>query len=59
VLVWIVVGVVLGAGGVGVLAAFTVRLWRQVRQLGRDVAAAGDRLARAADELSRVSPPTR
>jgi hypothetical protein len=59
VLLWVLLGVVLGAGGIAVLAAFTVRLWRQVRRLGRDVAAASDRLARAADELSRVTPPAR
>jgi hypothetical protein len=59
VLAWVLVGVLLGAGGVAVLAAFTVRLWRQVRQLGRDVAAASDRITVAADELSRVAPPPR
>ena len=40
-----------------VLGLLTLRLWRQVRQFGRDVAAAGDRIARASDELSRVAPP--
>ena len=56
VLVWVLVGVLLGAGGIAVLAGFTLRLWRQVRRLGRDVSAASDRLARAADELSRMTP---
>jgi hypothetical protein len=54
---WVIGAVVLLVAGLGVLAAITVRLWRQVRQLGRDVAAAGDRLARATDELQRVAPP--
>jgi outer membrane murein-binding lipoprotein Lpp len=54
---WVIGAVVLLVSGIGVLAAITVRLWRQVRQLGRDVAAAGDRLARATDELQRVAPP--
>ena len=40
-----------------VLGLLTLRLWRQVRQFGRDVAAAGDRIARASDELQRVAPP--
>jgi hypothetical protein len=54
---WVIGAVVLLVAGLGVLAAITVRLWRQVRQLCRDVAAAGDRLARATDELQRVAPP--
>jgi hypothetical protein len=40
-----------------VLGLLTLRLWRQVRQFGRDVAAAGERIARASDELQRVAPP--
>ena len=40
-----------------VLGLLTLRLWRQVRQFGRDVAAAGERIARAGDELQRVAPP--
>jgi hypothetical protein len=40
-----------------VLGLLTLRLWRQVRQFGRDVAAAGDRIARASEELQRVAPP--
>ena len=39
------------------LGLLTLRLWRQVRQFGRDVAAAGERIARASDELQRVAPP--
>jgi hypothetical protein len=54
---WVIGAVVLFVAGLGVLAAFAIRLWRQVRQLGRDVAAAGDRLARASDELQRAVPP--
>jgi hypothetical protein len=56
VLWWVLMGVVLGAAGVGVLAALTVRLYRQVRRLGRDVAAAGARMAAVTDELQRTSP---
>jgi hypothetical protein len=54
---WIVVFVALGVVSIGVLGFLTLRLWRQVRQFGRDVAAAGDRIARASDELQRVAPP--
>ena len=49
----------IGAAGLGVLAALTVRLWRQVRQLGREVAAASARIAAAGDELQRAAPPSR
>jgi hypothetical protein len=56
VLTWVLLGVVLGAGGVAVLGGLTWRLWRQVRQLGRDVAAAGARITAASEELTRVSP---
>jgi len=54
---WVIGAVVLLVAGLAVLAAFALRLWRQVRQLGRDVAAAGDRIARASDELQRAAPP--
>ncbi|HET6910547.1 MAG TPA: hypothetical protein VFH54_14510 [Mycobacteriales bacterium] len=55
-LTWVLVGVLLGAGGLAVLGGLTWRLWRQVRQLGRDIAAAGARISAATDELARVSP---
>jgi hypothetical protein len=56
VLWWVLFGVLLGAVGLAVLAALTVRLYRQVRQLGRDVSAAGARLAAITDELERATP---
>jgi hypothetical protein len=54
VLWWILFGVLLGAVGVAVLAALTWRLWKQVRQLGRDVSAAAARIAAASDALAQV-----
>ena len=54
---WVIGAVLLLVAGLAVLGAFTYRLWRQVRQLGREVAAASDRIARASDELQRVAPP--
>ena len=42
-----------------VLALLTLRLWRQVRQLGREVAAAGERVNRAMIELDQLSTPRR
>ena len=59
VLVWILLAVLLAVAGLAVLAAFAVRLWRQVRQLGRDVSAASDRIAAVSDALSAVSAPRR
>jgi hypothetical protein len=56
---WILIAVVLAVAGLAILGAFTLRLWRQVRQLGRDVAAAGERIARASDDLQRAAPPPR
>lgn len=53
---WVLFGVLLGAAGIAVLALLTIRLYRQVRQLGRDVGAAGARIAAATDELQRASP---
>jgi hypothetical protein len=54
---WVVLFVPLGVISIVVLGLVTLVLWRQVRQFGRDVAAAGDRINRASAELSRVSPP--
>jgi hypothetical protein len=57
VLFWVLLFVGLGVLGFGVLGLLTVRLWRQVRQLGQEVATASARLAAAGDELSRAAPP--
>ena len=54
---WVIGAVALLVAGLAVLAAFAWRLWQQVRQAGREVAAASERLARASDELQRVAPP--
>ena len=53
---WVLVGVLLGAGGIAVLGGLTLRLYRQVRQLGRDVSAAGARLAAVTAEVQRTAP---
>lgn len=55
-LVWILVGVVLAIAGFGVLVMLGLRLWRQVREFGRVVSDAGDRLAAASAELARITP---
>jgi uncharacterized membrane protein len=56
VLGWVLFGVLLGVAGLAVLALLTVRLYRQVRRLGRDVSAAGARLAAATEQLERATP---
>lgn len=54
---YVVLFVSLGVVSLAILGLLTLRLWRQVRQFGRDVAAAGERVSRATDELQRVAPP--
>jgi hypothetical protein len=54
--VWIGIDIGLAVLGLLVLAALTFRLWRQVRQFGRDVSAAGARIADASADLSSVGP---
>lgn len=56
---YVVLFVSVGVVTCAILAALTLRLWRQVRQFGRDVTAAGDRIAHASDELQRLAPPAR
>jgi hypothetical protein len=54
---WISLYVGIAVLGLAVLGVLTVRLWRQVKQFGREVSAAGERIANVTDELSRISPP--
>jgi hypothetical protein len=54
---YVVLFVSLGVATLVVLGLLTLRLWRQVRQFGRDVSAAGERIARATEELQRAAPP--
>jgi hypothetical protein len=56
---WVFLYVVLGVLSIVVLALLTLRLWRQVRQLGRDVAAAGERVNAAMSTLDQISAPRR
>jgi hypothetical protein len=52
---WVVLFVPLGLASVAVVTLFTIRLWRSVRQFGRTVADAGDRIAAASAALDRAS----
>ena len=53
---WVLFGVLLGAAGIAVLTLLTIRLYRQVRRLGRDVSAAGARIATITEEMQRAAP---
>lgn len=53
---WVLFGVLLGAAGIAVLGLLTLRLYRQVRRLGRDVSAAGARIATITEEMQRAAP---
>ena len=56
---WVVLYVALGVLSIAVLGLLTLRLWRQVRQLGRDVSAAGDRINSAMTEIEQISSTRR
>jgi hypothetical protein len=49
----------MGVLGLAVLGGLTVRLWRQVRDFGREVGAAGAKIGALNDELARIAPPPR
>jgi hypothetical protein len=53
---WVALFVPVGVASIAVLGLLTWRLWRQVRQFGRDVAAAGERIGQASEEFQRISP---
>jgi hypothetical protein len=54
---WVALFVPVGVVSIALLGLLTWRLWRQVRQFSRDVAAAGERIGRATEEMQRISPP--
>jgi hypothetical protein len=56
---WVALFVPLGVLSVAVIGLLAWRLWGQVRQFGRDVASAGERINRASEELQRVSTADR
>ncbi len=55
-MLWIGIDVVLAVVGLLVLALLALRLFRQVRTFGRQIAAANDRLAQASARLAEVAP---
>jgi hypothetical protein len=57
--IWIGIDIGIAVLGLVVLGVLAFRLWRQVRQFGRDVSAAGIRIADASEHLSTVTAPRR
>jgi hypothetical protein len=55
---WIVLWVASAVAGLLILGALTWRLWKQVRDFGREVAAAGAKIAAVSDELAKVTAPS-
>jgi hypothetical protein len=51
--VWVAFYVGIGVLGIAVLGAVGFRLYRQVRELARDVKTAGEKIAAATEQLSR------
>jgi len=56
---WALLYVAIGVVSIAVLGLLTLRLWRQVRQLGREVAAAGERVNQAMSEMEKMSASRR
>jgi hypothetical protein len=56
---WVLLFVGFATAGVVVLLLLTVRLWRQVRALGRTVAASSQRIADASAALEKTSAQRR
>ncbi|HVV76862.1 MAG TPA: hypothetical protein VHC43_12570 [Mycobacteriales bacterium] len=50
---WVAFYVGIGVLGIAVLGAVGFRLFTQVRQLARDVKAAGEKIAAASEQLSK------
>ncbi len=51
---WVAVDVALAVAGLALLTVLGWRLWRQVRTLGREVHAAGERIRTAAATLDEL-----
>jgi hypothetical protein len=58
---WVIVDVLLGLLALVALGFVVLGLWRKVKDLGREVARAGDAIGKATDELAElqasVPPP--
>jgi hypothetical protein len=57
--IWIVLYAGIAVIGLAVLALLSFRLWRQVRQFGRDVSAAGAKITAVTDQLANISSSNR
>ena len=61
-MLWVVVDILLGVLALVGLAIVVLSLWRKVKELGHEVARAGEAIGRATDELATLQaeqPPPR
>lgn len=56
---WVVIAVLLALASLGVLAALSWRVWTEVRTLGRELAAASERIGTATDQIAAAGDPLR
>ena len=57
-MLWVLIDVLLGLAALVGLALVVLGLWRQIKDLGREVARAGDALGRATDDLAALQAKT-
>ena len=57
-MLWVALDILLVLGAFTALAMVLLGLWRKVKDLGREVARAGEAIAAATDELARVQAET-
>ena len=57
-MLWVVVDILLVLAAFAGLAMVLLGLWRKVKDLGREVARAGEAIAAATDDLARVQAET-
>ena len=53
-MLWVVLDILLVLAALGGLAMVLLGLWRKVKDLGREVARAGEAITRATDQLAEV-----
>jgi hypothetical protein len=55
---WVVLDILLVLAALTGLALVLLGLWRKVKELGREVARAGEAITKATDDLARVQAQT-
>ena len=57
-MLWVAVDILIVLSALVALALVLLGLWRKVKDLGREVARAGEAIAQATDDLARVQAET-